>query len=235
MKPILFNTEMVQAILNGQKTVTRRVIKSPTYVDHEEDYPSSFRIIQNGTAAGLPIEYKPYYPGDILYVRETWLPFDTDHVIDGVKYAYKANCSPESERIRTEYGYKWRPSIHMPKEAARIFLRVTDVRVERLQDMTEEQACGEGFDVICPYEHRCWVGSPYDGGYESMCWSEGDCQNPEKWCNKSVPELFGMKVWDKIINPKDHDKYGWNANPWVWVIEFERIEKARVEEYEGTN
>ena len=136
MKPILFNTDMVRAILDGRKTVTRRVVKPQPIGDMHH--------IVDGTVCGYWMDgagqpHRPFYqPGDLLYVRETWCPYDRDHIIDGIKYAYKANTTPESDRVRQEYGYKWRPSIHMPKQAARIFLRVTDVRAERLQDITVE-------------------------------------------------------------------------------------------------
>ena len=149
MKPILFNTDMVRAILAGRKTVTRRVVR-PQPPDNDP-HNVCFDYIENGTAKfGLrnrPPHFvkSPYQPGDLLYVRETWCPYDRDHIIDGIKYAYKANTTPESDGVRQEYGYKWRPSIHMPKEAARIFLRVTGVRTEQLRDMTEGSARAEGF------------------------------------------------------------------------------------------
>lgn len=99
---------------------------------------------------------------------------------------------------------KWRPSIHMPKGAARIFLRVTGVRVERLQDVTEEQAKCEG------------VGDPY--GYQSAEWYD----QKELTTNYHINSFAGL--WDSTVKKSDLAKYGWNANPWVWVIEFERVE-----------
>lgn len=179
MKPIIFNTPMVQAILSGTKTVTRRVIKPPTYVDGEKDYPHSFRIIQSGSAAGLPIEYLPYHAGEILYVRETFA-FDYGNCEDEGTFSifYKADGKESPTG-------KWSPAIHMPKEAARIFLRVTDVRVERLREISALSAIDEGFTD----------------------WDDF------------------VKLWDSTIKTVDRNTYGWDANPWVWVIAFERISK----------
>lgn len=206
MKPILFNTDMVQAILEGRKTVTRRIVKPQNAVDFDHIVPLK----------------PPYNDGDILYVRETWMQFDKDHIIDGVKYAYKADCSGESERIRYEYGYRWKPSIHMPKEAARIFLRVTDVRVERLQSMDEIDAVKEGTKG-CPYGHTVYFP---EGSMEACFYVPNECFSYDyDYCNHSYPEIFGHDIWDKTIKHDDLEKYGWEANPWVWVIEFERINR----------
>jgi hypothetical protein len=213
MKPILFNTEMVQAILDGRKTVTRRVIKPQLENAHmimdvsDDTVEFMCGIIGNGLCIDFA-EYRklPYHIGDILYVRETWRRTGTTEE----PYAYKAE-EPVLNLVR-EFGniltlcYKWRPSIHMPKEAARIFLRVTGVRAERLQDITEDGAWDEG------------VGDPYD------------YQNPDYY---DRPQMLGVTfkraafagLWDSIIKPNEIDQFGWDANPWVWVIEFERISK----------
>lgn len=127
-KPILFNTQMVRAILDGRKTCTRRIVK-PQPTAHY----------------GVQCIKPPYQPGDILYVRETWsLRFD------GEKYFYRAdkNTSREEKRLLDYNDVKWRPSIHMPKEAARIWLKVTNVRVERLQDISGEDLIKEGIDFF---------------------------------------------------------------------------------------
>lgn len=195
IKPILFNTEMVRAILDGRKSCTRRIVKhdvevilnSPYYKKHPE--MADKQIISK-------LCMPPYQPGDILYVRETWCKYDDDHIIDGRKYAYKADASPISEEARKKFGYRWRPSIHMPKEAARIWLKVTDVRVERLQEITSEQICREGVEVEYPHV----------------------LNGEEKRYAFSI-------LWDSTIKKSDLDRYGWNASPWVWVIEFERCEK----------
>jgi hypothetical protein len=147
----------------------------------------------------------PYQPGDILYVRETWsLRFD------GEKYFYKAdkNTSREEKRLLDYNDVKWRPSIHMPKEAARIWLKVTNVRVERLQDITPKEAENEG------------VGNLF---YDDIGYSEknyGTEVDPEYGIAK---EQFAW-LWESTIKKSDLDSYGWDANPWVWVIEFERCE-----------
>jgi len=186
--PILFKTEMVQAILGGRKTVTRRVVKftegrNPNWTG----YKKGGLILYNGK--NEPCNKKPpYQPGDILYVRETWckLPVTMDGRCCGYDvYYYKADRELRPEGWRGA----WKPSIHMPKEAARIWLKVTDVRVERLQDITEEQAEREG----------C---------YDYTSTANGFCY-----------------IWDSTIKKSDLDRYGWDASPWVWVVEFERCKK----------
>ena len=181
MKPILFNTEMVRAILDGRKTVTRRVIHIPNYGYFMTEPP---RVVSR------------YQTGGILYVRETWLLFDDDHIIDGRKYAYRADSTEDSEQLRTQYGYKWHPSIHMPKEAARIFLRVQDVHVERVQEITGAECVREGI----PQESLKEVGEAFTVGQFA-------------------------DLWDSTVKPSDRALYGWDANPWVWVIDFERISR----------
>lgn len=234
MNPILFNSEMVCAILDGRKTATRRAVKPQpisklayvcmgykhgTWVYPDKDTwkywdDESFRLPD-----GLPEpEGKkrwtpPCHTGDILYVRETWRLVDFDY-IDGdwsANVSYKADCGIGPRLHYLPHGSDercgWRPSIHMPREAARLFLRVTDVRVERLQDITTEQAMAEG--VIDPNPAR----RPYIR-YEEVGQIE--------WCarNRVFPE-----VWDSTIKPADRALYGWEANPWCWAIEFERCEK----------
>lgn len=190
MKPILFNTEMVQAILDGRKTCTRRVVK-PHFRPEEIGWQV---ITEVPSGKYVRIEYldewedvtrymsEPFHPGDILYVRETWCS-----AYDGERYFYLADkCTYREEKQLLDYDeVKWRPSIHMPREAARIFLRVTDVRVERLQDCGNMQAKDEGCSCCSHF----------------------------------------ARIWDETIKPSDRDTYGWAANPWVWVIDFERCEK----------
>lgn len=174
VKPILFNTEMVRAILDGRKSCTRRIIKGFIPKDAQFGYTAftphgsiSCRGVFENEGYGEKFFKLPYQIGDILYVRETWHKY-TKRVGEGESchlaefYGYKASIANSEDANEP-----WRPSIHMPKEAARIFLRVTNVRVERLQDITVEDALAEGMD--------------------------------------------------KYIR--------WDANPWVWVIEFERCEK----------
>ncbi len=188
MKPILFNTEMVRAILDGRKTITRRIIK-PQPIKEIMTAAGLLKAIPEHMDWGGEVVKPPYQKGDILYVRETFCKYDADHVIDGVKYAYKADATLNSEEVRKAYGYKWKPSIFMPKEAARIFLKVTNVWAERLQDITDEEAEKEG-------------------------------------CNDVTSTAMGFPyVWDSTVKRSDRDKYGWSANPFVWVISFEHCEK----------
>ena len=221
IKPILFNTEMVRAILDGRKTCTRRLVKPQP--DEKHTYPLGFvtdstekkEVGSFGFAAneyGGSIQYvKPpyrYAPGDILYVRETWcaLPVnEAGHMRGHCVYYYRADGELRPEGWRG----KWHPSIHMPKEAARIWLKVTDVRVERLQEITPKGAESEG------------VGNLF---YDDIGYGEknyGTEVDPEYGIAK---EQFAW-LWESTIKKSDLDRYGWDANPWVWVIEFERCEK----------
>lgn len=209
MKPILFNTEMVRAILDGGKTTTRRVIKyrgkTPlecgrdkfyTYVQELNGkpfngagfYKDSDIFIVDGAQHTDAIYFKtPYVPGDILYVRETWSKDKSG------EFVYRTNYGKTEDDSFHPSMFKWHPSIHMPKAIARIFLRVTDVRTERLQNITEDGAEKEG----CGIRFKT-------GGWE---------RNPlNQFC----------VVWNSTIKKSDIDRYGWSANPWVWVIEFER-------------
>lgn len=210
IRPILFNTEMVRAILEGRKTCTRRVLKQPFEV-----HPNGYITKPRGNERLCPY-IPPYQPGDVLYVRETWCKGSYGN--EKEKYYYKADDN--------NFFCTWHPSIHMPKEAARIFLKVTDVRVERLQEITEAGAKAEGMPDDFDY--------PVDKSYCPVCNGVGlldshdintlghveiDCES----CNTYVKRF--KNLWNATINGKDIDIYGWNANPYVWVIEFERCEK----------
>lgn len=193
--PILFNTEMVQAILYGLKTCTRRLVKflpgeNPKWTGYVKDG----LMLYNGKNEPC-IREAPYQPGDIMYVRETW----GEGYEEGT-YIYKADdklanlpAFKESSKIL------YHPSIHMPKEAARIWLKVTDVRVERLQEITANGIRSEGLT--------------------SMAVHCGDMEIAlDEWAN----------TWNHTIKKENLDRYGWLANPWVWVIEFERCEKTEL-------
>lgn len=187
IKPVLFNTEMTIAVLENRKTQTRRLV-SPTP-------PADARLVMSpdpdnryawDESRELPdlgphdrrVYYPRYYPGDILYVRETWAEWEGG-------YVFNADPVPAYPHLFVD---RWYPSIHMPKEAARIFLRVTDVRVERLQNISRESAIAEG-------------------------------------CNGAIPILEFKRIWNSTLKHMDHIRYGWAANPWVWVYSFERCEK----------
>ena len=213
--PILFNTEMVQAILEGRKTQTRRVLKLK-YKDDE----AGFQILKNTHDGSFA--YAEYYdedesptrmitppcmPGCILWVRETWCENKNPNSQNFGGYEYRADY----EGSLCQDLITWRPSIHMPKEAARIFLRVKDVRVERLQDITVLDAISEGCGgTICDHA---------DAHPALGC---TDCLNTG-WLEP--PDAEFAQLWDTTIKPADLNRYGWDANPWVWVIEFERCEK----------
>ena len=196
IKPILFNTDMVRAILDDRKGATRRVVKGFIPDDAIWGYtaftPKGYISCRGIFADGYGEKFfkLPCEPGDILYVRETWQHIDFAGENNG--YVYKASENGKLWETESE-NWTWKPSIHMPKEAARIFLKVTNVRVERLQEIDDEGVISEGLEI----------GAPFD------------------------------ELWDFTIKKSDLDRYGWEANPWVWVIEFERCEKPEEEWEDG--
>lgn len=207
IKPILFNTEMVRAILGGRKSCTRRIVKGYIPKDAQFGYTAftpdgsiSCRGLFETTGRlgyGEKFLKLPYQPDDIMYVRETFVQPAT-HI-----FWYRADNAEYTKNIL------WHPSIHMPKEATRIWLKVTDVRVERLQDITPKGAESEG------------VGNLF---YDDIGYGEknyGTEVDPEYGITK---EQFAW-LWESTIKKSDLDRYGWDANPYVWVIEFERCEK----------
>ena len=222
MKPILFNTEMVRAILDGRKTCTRRICKDANectvpdmdfYNADKRTYAvHNFADKKHTEQLSIAERTCPICPGDILYVRETWSRFECWNC-DGDE---RGNCPKEPKKSVLDktcgcYMYratdeisgdaKWHPSIHMPKEAARIWLKVMDVRVERLQDID-----GKG------------------------CVKEGIEGEPLKYVGDEFVKGMFHDLWDSTIKKSDLDCYGWDADPWVWVIEFERCEKPESEE-----
>lgn len=216
VKPILFNTEMVRAILDGRKSCTRRINKDVNdYVVPDMDFYDSdkrtyavhnYADKEHTDKLSITERTCPICPGDILYVRETWCK--------GIeRYIYRADYSDREKFYQggKEIEVKWHPSIHMPKEAARIWLKVTDVRVERLQDITEDGCIAEGI-----YPSNC-RGCNATFGCD-VCPDEG-YDEFDKF----------MEIWDSTIKKTDIDRYGWNANPWVWVIEFERCERGGID------
>lgn len=203
-KPILFNSAMVCAILYGNKTETRRIAKS---------------------------DKAPYSIGDVLYVRETWKYVGAleDHFLDGELIdteelrgvQYKADnftkwfeYEPRDDEFYLSHIYpseKWKPSLHMPKELSRIFLKITDVHKEHLHDMTNDDALAEGA-----------------GGGEYF----DETGNP---CGVVYPIDEFIDIWNETISEKDMPIYGWEANPLVWVIKFKVAkikDKAVFSQYE---
>lgn len=230
MKPILFNTEMVMAILENRKTVMRRVMIPHPYTEcdhggvHEfvtDDFGGKWKytgFVCRKCGYGVspphcnyPVGtsfFRPkYQPGDILYVRETWRVRNVfGDIARGTRTAeieFKAGGDtifvPAFDHTPS-YG-AWKPSIHMPKKAARLFLLVNRVSVERLQDIDEQGAKAEGANY-CNGKH---VGV-------------------EEKIRRSAVERFA-DIWNKTIKPADIGLYGWDANPWVWVIKYEQCEK----------
>lgn len=196
-KPILFNTNMVRAILDGRKRCTRRVVKGYIPEDAQFGYTGftpngaiSCRGIFKTSRPGYGEKFfkLPYQPGDILYV---WLN------------EFRYVSTDKEPYVGWNYSWGKRPSIHMPKEAARIWLKVTNVKVERLQEITEDGAESEG-----AIDSRGFILSP-DNEYNRM---------------HTAREHF-TEIWNSTIKKSDLDRYGWDANPWVWVIEFDRHEK----------
>lgn len=213
IKPILFNTEMVRAILDGRKDATRRIVKGFIPDDAVWGYtaftPKGYISCRGTFADGYGEKFfkLPCEPGDILYVRETWKKAPNGY------YYYE-----DWQRDDIADVTKWKPSIHMPKEAARIWLKVTHVRVERLQEIDEDGVLDEGFKFKPP----CLTRVSADG---HTCDLYGPCMSSIKYCDMTMGELFGRELWNRTIKKSDIDRYGWDANPWVWVIEFERCEK----------
>ena len=229
MKPILFNTQMVKAILEGRKTETRRIVLPHPVgllyrMQNSSCWPGCFADSMSERVC------KPrYQPGDILYVRETWQQvYETESFPKAANGVYgirdlipnfdriskvEAGISGESStdqmpRRMKYYVFKaseirfanedaqilWRPSIHMPKEAARIFLRVTDLFPEPLKNITYFDCLAEGI--------------------------------PYRQMEDDIIRDFA-ELWNSTIKPVDRAAYGWDANPWVWVIKFERISRKK--------
>ncbi len=220
-KPILFNTDMVKAILEGKKTCTRRIVKPHRQANIENMwidmsdwdsvvvYDDNFHIGEKGYIK-IPCKV-----GDILYVRETWcdttkdLIDDSDLEVGECRYVFKVDDNGHRQPMIEVDVKRWRPSIHMPKEAARIFLEVTNVRVERLQDITEEGAREEGV-------------RQYTKDGEVFKYAVNEYQYKWSEMPRNPIEAF-KKLWDSCYNwPKC-----WIYNPWVWVIEFKKLENKK--------
>lgn len=223
-RPILFSGAMVRAILEGRKTLTRRAVKglqipkedaSQGETRHrwsavgQRDKRYGFCVFgETEEACAMELgEFGacPYGSrGELLWVRESFTDLrgtGIEHRPDPAgplqRYAFAADSPPgsASDETRKDYGIKWKPSIHMPRSACRILLEITDVRVERLQDIKEEQAIAEG---VCSRAVESFQGAGVDR-----------------------PAGFAFRdIWASINGDES-----WQANPWVWVVEFKRIEQ----------
>ena len=208
--PILFSTPMVQAILGGRKTQTRRVLKLSKYhpsLPHKQPEVKTVKDLKlydgNGELEGdLVMRYGK--PGDVLWVRECFNYIHDGHSDKFIRYGYKADwvegitSHPKNKGI-------WKPSIHMPKKACRLFLRIKDIRVERLKDISEIDAIAEGIHAV-----------DKKGGFILY-------ENYRKNYRPSIlrdPNKSFFSLWESI-----NGKESLELNPWVWVIEFEKIEK----------
>jgi hypothetical protein len=230
----LFKGPLVRAILEGRKTQTRRLVtrrncesfqgwKSLEFDDSKVPTGAMKTFADNGYlhVACRPEEglenqpenwtreriYPKWNVGDRAWVRETWMPFDRDHHIADIKFAYRASCGADSDEIRRDYiksgrDYRWRPSIHMPRKASRITLEITGVKVERLQHLADKDARAEGIIDYQqgPLMHQCGLDE----------WNPEDRQ-------PFARDAFAV-LWNKINGAGD-----WESNPWVWAISFKRL------------
>lgn len=228
LRPMLFSTPMVKAILAGKKTQTRRVIKPQPELIHEDgalayiqldNCISKLRALKdkgldmtdkvNGQLYAFP--HSPVLPGDVIWVRETFLRLDKNHIIT-TPFVYKANGDLDTEELRKDYikcgyPYTWKPAIHMPFEAARIFLHVEEVRAERLQEITRQDAISEGITPL----------NPEAGDEEFILYPNF------KNASRSFFEPYHSfaSLWASINGDES-----WKSNPFVWVNKFREISKA---------
>ncbi|WP_313316446.1 hypothetical protein [Pseudomonas sp.] len=230
-RPILFSGPMVRAIIAGRKTVTRREIKprmrsADTQFELHQQPDGSWRPLHTfdescmdakGTEHPIVCPYGQV--GDRLWVREAWAQINVAQA-PGESWVVYRECDN-----RTDYGGPWKPSIHMRRLDSRILLEVTDVRVERLQEISDDQAKAEGM-VYTDFGMQERPGKvSLDGGktfhpvkpQQAPGWHAGDATHPDQ-CLDRARWAFA-NLWEKI-----NGEYSWDANPWVWVVEFKRIE-----------
>lgn len=198
-RPIIFNSDEVRAILDGRKTIMRRVIKPQPYEIayrdvYGNDESACFWRGEEHEDWPRPKDCPYGVPGDRLWVKETWrLPYGApNRWVD-----YKADDARD--------GFKWCSPVRMPRWASRIMLEIVSIRVERLQDISEEDALAEGIRRI---SHGM------DGEYFHFSRTEAD---PKNWC---FPDDAFRELWDSINAKRS---YRWDTNPWVWVIWFKRV------------
>ncbi|MBJ2182391.1 hypothetical protein JC795_29860 [Pseudomonas veronii] len=209
-RPILFSAPMVRAILEGRKTVTRRAIKVQPHIDASGNFCVG-RSNYGQDGYGRPVTKHfvngccPYgKPGDRLWVRETWARIRVAQAPDQEWVVY---CESDN---RTDYGGPWKPGIHMFRRDSRILLEITDVRVERLQEISEEQAVAEGL---------IWQGQENGKAFYS---------HAERKYPPGAHQQFGISGVDAISafrNLWNSVGGDWDANPWVWCVSFRRVEQ----------
>ena len=224
-KPIIFSPPMVKAILEGEKTVTRRIIKVPPCEIHEHGSTVSVTRplkFKNEDARFCP--YEPYHVGDILWVREKWKGIYHDaglnlfiaQFFDGSKKEFSID-NDRFDRVcmlASKCGKKgWQPSIFMPREAARIFLEIKSISVGRLQEIGLNDVLAEGI------RHHELENIPKRSDRPDL--SDDEFKGVENWILSYARYEF-EKLWDGINSKRG---YPWRSNPWVWVIEFRRIDK----------
>ncbi len=235
-RPILFKGEMVRAILEGRKTQTRRLAKYAHFVGRKAAKPENqiydFEAFVRFNPAYLPpaaYEFCPYgQPGDRLWVRETFgvVQLFRDFESGIIDDAQDLGEIPKEDPRRHEWGefgipysatykgddeereFAWHPSIHMPRWASRLNLDVLDVRAERLQDISEEDAIAEGIQKV-------WSDDQGETPGRYLYFSEADAKGTG---HATAREAFRI-LWESINGPGS-----WDANPWVWVVEFRRLE-----------
>lgn len=229
MKPILFNTPMTQAILGDRKSCTRRdPFQIPDGFKYKGLYwvelPRGKRLCavfhhEDGTDINVPSRYQM---GDILWVRETF--FRDECTKDCAGQSDPNEClfnrvGDSCYGYRTQYidstgKINWHPSIHMPKEAARIFLRITDVRVERLQEITDDGCEAEGI-VGWTKDGSLYKYAPADDEGDAPCWEWSKCPR--------TPQEAMRRLWDCTQTKDKLPLCGWEANPEVWAYGFQKI------------
>lgn len=202
-RPILFSAPMVRAILSGQKTVTRRVVKSDWIQSERAPLETSTGVFHFWCSGEHSCPYGR--PGDRLWVREAWAADAQVNAVaprdmsQGEPILYPADGAIRQAGCAMITPGKTRPSIHMPRWTSRILLEITAVRVERLQGISEDQAEAEGVHR----DKRMWFAT--DDGGPAFTW----------------PQHAFEHLWRKINGAES-----WDANPWVWVVEFKRVEVA---------
>lgn len=223
VRPIVLPGDDVRAILDGRKTQFRRIVDPQPVSVGDQIWEYGGDVFASDASMADHLFHNVYGThgtpygsvwgdgsGDRLWVKETWLPFDRDHWIGDVKVAYRASTDSDGDKIRKEYNqrgrdYRWRSSIHMPRWASRLTLEITEVRVQRVQEISEEDAIAEGVTVL-----------PLQSINDPSAWYE---TSPGKNQARSAVGSYGMR-WER-----DHGKGSWSANPWVWARTFRRVKE----------